>query len=395
MSLPLRNTTSELEQSKPRLAIVCSHNISCATAYYALALRDFLMAIFDVEIIDLKSLELLQKEGESYRVKSENYIDEICLKLQEFDVVNLHCELGLFGTSEKDIIPRILRISQASKRLIMTMHRLDIDQEKPGHAAVYSKILQSLKQRLASNPFHILVHLPRERGWINILYDIEHVTDFPVIFLTNKRREFFQKKRNPTQWKKQFSLKESDKTIGIFGLLSPYKSYSHALRLLRLLPVQYKLMIIGETAPSRIREWQIDPVIQEITSYLDTHPELADRVIFTGRRDDEQFNEDLANIDFALLPYFEVGQSASAALSNILEMGCATVMSNTFNCKEYQTYFPDCFEVFDIGNYYEAKNKILNFDQNKLLNLKKRLDLYSEVQIQQIYDGIYKSMKSI
>src|SRR4051812_49284665 len=86
-------------KKKPRLAIVSSHKICCALAYYADALKDFLTPSFDVEIVDLKTSELLRQEGNNYQKISNAYIEELCSKLQEFDVVNVHLELGIFGTA--------------------------------------------------------------------------------------------------------------------------------------------------------------------------------------------------------------------------------------------------------------------------------------------------------
>jgi len=376
-------------RSKPRLAIVSSKNATCANAYFSNALRGFLDTVFDVEIIDLKSYQLLLKDGLAYQQQADVHIDEICRKLQEFDFVNVQLELSLFGRKNEQILPRVRKICQASNRLLVSLHRLDIT---GGNAAIYRTILELLKKRPATNPFHILVHLPREKILLEEIYGIKQVTDFPVIFLKDAERERFQTMRNRNAWKKQFGLKEEDITIGVFGILSGYKNYTHALKTIETLPDAYKLLIVGETWPGNIKELQVDPVVQEITSYIDNHPKLADRVIFTGKRPHDAFNDDLANIDFVLIPYFEVGQSASATLSNALELVCPVVMSNTLNCKEYEVYFPACFEIFDIGNHYETKQKIISFDKNKIVNLKKQISLYSEEEIRKVYLKVYDEM---
>ncbi len=381
-----------MKAAKPRLAIVSSHKICCALAYYAEALKDFLSPAFDVEIIDLKTSELLRQEGKNYEKISEAHIDQLCMKLQDFDVVNVHLELGIFGTETNLITSRILKICQAAGRLIFTVHTIDYKQNG-GHAPVYWQIMQALKQRPSSNPFHVITHLPHENKLIQEHFEITNVSDFPLIYLTNERRRHFLQTHNPNVWKQQFGLKEEDVTIGVFGLLSEHKNYLHALRTLKLLPANYKLLIIGEAHHMSIKERQVDPVIQEMMTYLDAHPGVADRVVFTGKRDDAKYYEDLANVDFVLLSSFEVGQSGSATFSNALELSCATLKSNTYNCREYDIYFPNCFEAFDIGNYYETRDKILNFDKAKIANLRKRADLFSEVQLRQMYMTIYESMK--
>lgn len=379
---------------KPSLAIVSSHNINCALAHYADALKDFLNPAFNVEIIDLKTSQLLRQEGENYQEMSEAHINQLCARLQEFDLVNVHLELGLYGTSTESILSRIVKICQASGRLILTVHTIDYKEAHTGHSHVYQQIMQALKQRPSSNPFHLITHLPQESALIEKMYAINNATDFPLLFLTNERRKKFQQSRNPNVWKKQFGFKEEDITIGMFGLLSAHKNYLHALRTLNLLPAHYKLLIVGEAHHMNIKEWKVDPVIQEMVSYLDDHPALVDRVVFTGRLDDAKYFEDLANIDFVLLPSFEVGQSGSSTLSIGLELSCAILKSNTSNTPGYETYFPNCFETFDIGNYYETKHKILYFDKTKLSNLNKKLESFSEVQLRQIYMNIYESMKA-
>lgn len=382
-----------MTKALPRVAIVSSYNINCPLAHYAVVLKDFLTPDFKVEIVDLKTSALLRQEGESYQKSSEIHIDQLCAKLQEFDIVNVHLELGLYGITTDLITSRILKICRASPRLILTVHTIDYKPAGSGHSQVYQQIMQALKQRPPTNPFHVIVHLPKERVLLEKIHGISNVTDFPLLFLTNERRKKFQQNRNPNVWKKQFGLKEEDITIGMFGILSAHKNYSHALRTLNILPNNYKLLIVGEAHHMGIKEWKVDPVIEEIVTYLDTHPHLVDRVVFTGRRDDVKFFEDLANIDFVLLPSFEVGQSGSSILSAGLELSCAVLKSNTSNTQGYEEYFPNCFETFDIGNYYETRNKILHFDKAKLSNLDKTLESFSEVQVRQIYMNIYESMK--
>ncbi len=381
-----------MNTSKPRLAIVSSHKICCALAYYADALKELLNDAFDVEIIDLKTSELLRQPGKNYSKISDAYIEQICEELKNFDIVNVHLELGIFGTTIEEIASRIKKICRASGRLILTVHTIDY-KEEGGFAHVYREIMHTLKQRPASNPFHLIAHLPNEGALLKKHFGLNNVSDFPLIYLTNQRRKHFEQIRDPARWKKQFGFKEEDITIGVFGLMSAHKNYLLPLRTLNLLPPNYKLLIIGEAHHMSIKEWKVDPVIQEMLTYLDDHPGLADRVVFTGKRDDAKYYEDVASVDFVLLSSYEVAQSGSATFSNALELSCATLKSNTYNCREYEIYFPDCFEVFDIGNYYEAKHKIINFDKAKIENLRKTRERFSEIQLKQMYLNIYQTMK--
>src|SRR3569832_1601937 len=150
-----------MNTSRPRLAIVSSHKICCALAYYADALKQYLSPSFDVEIVDLKT-GLLRSEGKQYEKLSEAYINEICLALRNFDVVNVHLEIGLYGTSLDRILHRLLKICRSSGRLILTVHT--IDYKDNDHTVAYRQIMNALKERPTSNPFHLIAHLPHEKA---------------------------------------------------------------------------------------------------------------------------------------------------------------------------------------------------------------------------------------
>ncbi len=55
---------------------------------------------------------------------ADKYIEEVCQKLQNFDFVNLHQELGLYGYTADEMIRRIIKLCDASSKLIYTMHGL-------------------------------------------------------------------------------------------------------------------------------------------------------------------------------------------------------------------------------------------------------------------------------
>ncbi|HSX14087.1 MAG TPA: hypothetical protein VLE96_06695, partial [Chlamydiales bacterium] len=168
-----------MNASRPRLAIVSSHNICCALAYYADALKQFLSPSFDVEIVDLKT-SLLRSEGTRYEKLSAGYIDEICSSLRNFDIVNVHLEIGLYGTSLDLILRRLLKICHSSGRLILTVHT--IDYKGNDHTVVYHQIMNALKTRPVSNPFHLIAHLPQEKALLKQHFSFENVSDFPLIY---------------------------------------------------------------------------------------------------------------------------------------------------------------------------------------------------------------------
>ena len=59
------------------------------------------------------------------------------------------------------------------------------------------------------------------------------------------------------------------------------------------------------------------------------------------------------------MPYLEVGQSSSGAISQAVELGCRVIASRTRNFLEFAKYHPNTIEFFDIGNHLELAGRIL------------------------------------
>ena len=77
-----------------------------------------------------------------------------------------------------------------------------------------------------------------------------------------------------------------------------------------------------------------------------------------GVLNDEEFLSAMAVCDAVVLPYLEVGQSASGPISMALEMGCRVIASRTTAFLQFARYHPDEVEFFDIGNFHELAQRI-------------------------------------
>lgn len=385
---------SKPAHKRPRLAIVSSYGETCANASYAKMLEDTLGVEFDVEVLNLKSTALMKLQGEDNVRLADQHIDSICERLKEFDVVNVHLEKCLYGLTLEHCVERIIRLCNASERLILTVHKIYLEDHCKVQSQTDVEIYNCLKQRTDPNSYHVIVHIPREKDVLKRKYGIENVTDFPCLFLSDAQREYYKAKHNPTAWKKSIGLSENDITIGRFGLLNDYKDHLIALRLLKIMPEQYKVVYVGGAHPGNIKPRAIDPVIKEMTEYLDNNPEIAHRVIFMGSGvSDEAYHTALCNIDFVVVPHYETWQSASAVTSVALELCRPIITSYNFTFMEYAKYFPDCFEMFNMGNHYEIKYKIMNFDYNKVKNLEIYAQKFTLSKIVDMYRDIYNKMK--
>lgn len=126
--------------------------------------------------------------------------------------------------------------------------------------------------------------------------------------------------RHTDRWFKS----HGEKWIVIPGFVSAYKGHGQALRTLKLLPEQYRLVVAGGLHPK-------DPSSSEMWMHVLAMMDelgLRDRVTITGFIEDPAEQSALfSKADAFLLPYREVGQSGSAALADVLAYGQPVVTS--------------------------------------------------------------------
>ena len=77
-----------------------------------------------------------------------------------------------------------------------------------------------------------------------------------------------------------------------------------------------------------------------------------------GALADADFLAGMAICDAVVLPYLEVGQSASGPISQAVELGCRIIASRTHTFLDFARYHPETIEFFDIGNHLELAERI-------------------------------------
>ena len=406
---------------KKKLAIVSSYNESCGNASYTEVLREEFTKYCDVDVLALPQ-GLLHGKYARVAKEADKYIDDMCLKLREYDYVNVQFEAGLFGNTRKEILRRFFKIVNCSKNIIVTMHRVDLPRTVITKSVI--KKIMALKimdayQEAKSNRFmnlyvdvvnavkkkgdkgSIIVHTKRERSNLNSIFGYSNVSDFPITFLNEEKRKRVRTEEDRRKFLEAYGFNEDDIVIGLFGFVSAYKGVETAIKALNFLPSNYKIAIFGKQHPMSIQEnMPVDGYLRSLMTLIEDQSISAKdqidikidaetqsskikdisrkaviqkyaseklalsfdkRVFFEGELDDDHFIDALYGCDFAVLPYMETNQSGSGVASLVIETKVKSIFSSSKAFGELQRYYPNCFEVFDIGNYIELADKIMNY----------------------------------
>ena len=402
-----------LPPRRERLAIVSTRNKLCGIAAYTQALERQLADLFDITVFDLDQY-LLRGRHPLIRALGDRHIKEICHELAGFDVVSLQVEFGTLGDLAKDIERRFRWLTAAAFRLSVTFHSLNRPPAFPvleflksvatfnwstaidikasfarGNrlSAGVAKILRRAQRR---KPVSVIVHNRRDSLDAQYLHRFRRVFDHPLCFLSENEADTVISHANRRKFSQLDRLASDIKLIGVFGFLSDYKGFEVVIKALHHLPEDYHLLIFGGVHPNNIRmnapihpyvaslleDARVDATLYDhmhgmptvslnldierhLVDLFGKHPrDLSSRIHFMGAQDDADFLSGMVICDVVVLPYLEVGQSASGPISQAIELGCRVIASRTHTFLEFSRYHPETVEFFDIGNHLELAGRI-------------------------------------
>jgi glycosyltransferase involved in cell wall biosynthesis len=385
--------------TKPKIAIICNYrDDSCGLAAYTRMREKALKERFEVTVFDLKTSTLMKSRDAGSA--AERYIDDICAALPGFDFVNLDSEFGVWGITLDDCERRILKCCNSAKRLIFTVHTLfDVNnKDNAPFAASQGRILYQLAMRGDDKPYYIIVHANKEAEVLNGGFGIQNVKTHALCFITDAEKQALIAGSDAAGWRQKFGFADDDIILGLFGALSRYKDNRTVVRALQYLPEKYKILFVGGAHPSNIKPFQTDENVTSLLEYIETlrvaGVDVADRIRFSGVVDDAAFHRSMINCDFAVVPYFDGGQLASGVASMAFELGKKILTTYTSLFLEYRRFYGDCFEMFDIGNYLELRDKIVNFSAEKVASARTASARYTPDTLAAVYQEIYDGMVS-
>jgi glycosyltransferase involved in cell wall biosynthesis len=255
-------------------------------------------------------------------------------------------------------------------------------------------MIHRLRQAQRQKPVSVIVHNRRDLRQMKYVHKIKLVYDHPLSFLGAAEARAIRDGTSRSRFPLLDSVPAAAKLIGVFGFFGRYKGFDTMLRAMQHLPPDYHLLVFGGVHPREIRRQQpIDPYLASLldAAYVDTnlfdrlrtgpgestpglsltidadlqhlltaHPkDLSGRVHFMGALGDDDFLAGMAICDVVVMPYLEVGQSASGPISQSLELGCRTIASRTQTFLQLSRYHKDRIEFFDIGNHLELAERIV------------------------------------
>ena len=398
---------------RERLAIVSTRNKLCGIAAYTHALERQLADLFEIEVFDLDQY-LLHGKQKHVRALGDAHIKEICAELGKFDAVSLQLEFGTLGRRARDIEQRFRWLVDAAPRLSVTFHSLkrppvfpiadfaralsrldwhkviDIKARHSDDMRLSLGVARILRRAQKLKPVGAIVHNHRDRADARYLHGFKRVFDHPLCFLSPSETDAVLSRTTRKHFALLDPLPADTKLIGVFGFLNNYKGFEVAIRALHHLPEDYHLLIFGGVHPNDIPAREpVHPYIasllgdahvddnlygqiqkttaggvtldleRHLADLFGKHPrDLSSRVHFMGALSDPDFLAGMAICDVVVLPYLEVGQSASGPVSLAVELGCRVVASRTHTFLEFARYHPDTIEFFDIGNHLELAARI-------------------------------------
>ena len=416
---------------KKKLAIISTFDDLCGIASYTRSIVRQLQDYYDITVFDLDQV-IFKSKSKRVSELAEKEVYRICQNLPNFDAVNIQLEHGTLGNTPAQIKKRLFKFFQSANKLTVTFHTI-IHSEKVTEnffpfllkgkvKQAYTRLKQNsrdnqlgtplyamLKKLQKQKPVSIICHTRRDARALEMLYGLENVYHHPLAYYSSDEAKII---RSETSLSKNFPLLEknvmkNDVLLGCFGFLGAYKGLGTAIHALKLLPSNYKLAVFGGVHPNAIQKNELinpylDGVLKSLHAgekafsptvsdsingvqlnlnsieelkqviNLESQEDLSQRVFFMGSLTDDMFPKAMAVCDIVLLPYVEVGQSASGPMSMAVDMGSNIIASRTKAFMQFARYYPNRFEMFDVGNYLQLSQQISSFNINYLENTEEK-----------------------
>jgi len=358
-----------------KLGIISSFSELCGNATYS----NRLASCFESLGIEVKKINLdqdfLRVKNNSTR-KLKEYARMMRNEILSCDAINLHLELGLFGSNTFEQLGLVQEIADScrTKALLTTIHRTEskpriykrIKLHKPISTArevrisisdvliwrCFRKSIESLEK----NGSKFLVHNNISAGQLSEIADPNRTTVYPITYYPTAEHQSYIKGKG---YKNPFAMLNNKTIITVSGFITSNKGHDTVIKALSLLPEEYILCINGASHPRDLsRSWTLE--IQRLVKKLG----LSERVLFLGALDDQGYESANYYSDIVVFPYKETGLIGSGNLSLSREQGKVIICSDITAFKQNEMLYRQLghegrsLKFFDWQNHHELANMI-------------------------------------
>lgn len=393
-----------------KLGIVSSYDVLCGNATYSQALLDGLPSNYEAVKIHLPIH--LQKFRDVTAEKSILQEVAIC------DAVNIQMELGLYGATPKAGAKFIKKIIKRSRRVSLTMHRVEekplnfirnfYNQIKAGElgaalfgivkrevSEIYKDIISFAHRKNAT----FIVHTNREKNRILRYQPGASVIVHPIVWPDDYCVEKVDLNRMDPTYSNIFTEDERP-LIGLFGFMSDYKNFLQVVRV-AVNTNKYRILLAGGTHPQspeygqkiitkpKNRRYKENSQSQKKMSgieeisviYMNLSQKKKSALKAMHSPEDQELIRVIKTVDIVVIPYTEVGQSASGIASMAVQFGKRVLFSDTHTSRllsDFLNRTPEMFDTKSDLSLASALEKISQEDENTLYF--KSFDFQSNVQ---------------
>jgi glycosyltransferase involved in cell wall biosynthesis len=323
----------------------------------------------------------LNRDETKYFVEAEmiQLADRFLERAAGFDIVHIQHEFGLFAgagsmAGSMRILKRILRgLRSLRKPVAVTFHTEPngacwpvVRSLKPA-AALRSAggLLQRRRWKwLVSRRFSArakgtmaIVHTKYSRlALVKSGFHSSRISVIPHAIIERSDHPWLDRK---VEAKRLLGFPEDAVVLSMFGFIAKYKGPLFAAKLLRLLPGNYRLLVIGGTHPDNSADRTLDHLLR-----LKNEPDLSDRLRVTGYADKSTIDLCQGATDICLAPYLLSTQlSASGALAWALTSG-RPVMASKIPAFLELNHAADCLSMVTAEAPFEWAWAVQRLAQN-------------------------------
>lgn len=349
---------------------ISTHNENCGIGKYQEAYLSAFVPI-DPSITNV----FFQYSPNQIRIMNQAQLDvvykELSQQVKEYDIVHIQHEFSFFKPRQLKTIVNIIK--KANKPLVSTIHTKPT-LEKTTRKLLSPKGIPARIKNYVRNSDHISHVKPLSRsnivfvhnsftkkGLIELGFSESTIKLIPIPVLDVDKSKYVAFDSEISTLNKIIKRKDTDKVIATVGYLNEVKGTLHAIKALRLLPENYKLLILGGLHPQAMN----DDFLDDVSDYILKHS-LSDRVSITGFvKNDDLLNALVNSADIVLFPYKRIYGSSSAALNNGFANHKPVIATPVKAFKEINEV-KEYLKLSDSFSYHDIAKALMEMDEEAI-----------------------------